>query len=382
MKFHKLWGYLLAATLLVTSLAACSDGSSSDGDDSDTTSSDTTTSSYDYSAGLTEDGFFENVKASDYVTLPTYKGVTVYESVLKASDADLQDQLDSILSKYTTYEQIKDRAVVDGDTLNIDYVGKVDGVEFDGGNTNGAGTDVTIGTTQYIDDFLEQLIGHKPGETFDIQVTFPDPYESNTDLSGKDAVFTVTINYIQGDAIAAELTDTIAADYGFTTKDELIADIQTWLISQQKLKFFDDLVANVECTEIPAAVLDYVKNEDIAYYTSYAESYSMDVDSFMYSYMGYESLDAYVEAQADTYKSTATKYIIVQAIAEAEGLSATDADITAAGYDDYVATYGSAYLKLYLLENKIVPNFIVDNGVVTQDTTAPDTTAADTTAVG
>ena len=67
-------------------------------------------------------------------------------------------------------------------------------MEFEGGSTNGAGTEVTIGVTSYIDNFLEQLIGHKPGETFDIKVTFPDPYERNSELSGKDAVFTVTIN--------------------------------------------------------------------------------------------------------------------------------------------------------------------------------------------
>ena len=92
--------------------------------------------------------------------------------------------------------QVTDRAVEDGDTVNIDYVGTVDGVEFEGGNTNGQGTNVTAGGTDYIDDFLTQIIGHMPGETFDVNVTFPDPYTSNEELSGKDAVFKTTINYI------------------------------------------------------------------------------------------------------------------------------------------------------------------------------------------
>ena len=85
--------------------------------------------------------------------------------------------------------------VEDGDTVNIDYVGTVDGVEFDGGSTEGMGTDLVIGSGSYNDDFEEQLIGAHPGETVEVNVTFPDDYYS-TDMAGKDAVFTVTINGI------------------------------------------------------------------------------------------------------------------------------------------------------------------------------------------
>lgn len=85
--------------------------------------------------------------------------------------------------------------VEDGDTVNIDYVGTVDGVEFSGGNTQGMGTDLTIGSGSYIDDFEEQLIGHKVGETVTVEVTFPENY-GNEDLNGKDAVFEVVINGI------------------------------------------------------------------------------------------------------------------------------------------------------------------------------------------
>ncbi|MBE5955364.1 MAG: hypothetical protein E7253_02815 [Lachnospiraceae bacterium] len=94
-------------------------------------------------------------------------------------------------------ELLKDTAltVEDGDTVNIDYVGSVDGVEFEGGNTNGAGADLTIGSGSYIDDFEEQLIGSHPGDTVEVNVTFPDNY-GNEELNGKDAVFTVTVNGI------------------------------------------------------------------------------------------------------------------------------------------------------------------------------------------
>lgn len=86
--------------------------------------------------------------------------------------------------------------VEDGDTVNIDYVGSVDGVEFDGGNTNGQGTDLVIGSGSYIDDFEEQLIGAHPGDQVDVYVTFPDDYSNNPDLSGQEALFEVTVNGI------------------------------------------------------------------------------------------------------------------------------------------------------------------------------------------
>lgn len=350
MKFKKTVALLLGVALLATSLTSCS--KKPDPED------------FDYSSGLTDEGYFANIRASDYVTLPDYKGASISPSVLIASENTLNEQLASILSRYTSYNQITDRAVADGDTINIDYVGKVGGVEFSGGNTNGVGTDVTIGVTQYIDDFLEQLIGHTPGETFDIEVTFPDPYQNNTDLSGKDAVFTVTINHIRGDAVNAELTDEIAAEYGFDTKETLIADIKEWIINQQKLQFFDELIAEVECKEIPAAVLNYVKNLDIANFISYAASNNMDLDTFILTYTDYDSLDAYIDAQTDAYNENATRYMIVQAIAEAEGLTATDADVTEEGYDEYIKTHGSPYLKLLVLQNKIVPNFVADNAIV------------------
>lgn len=85
--------------------------------------------------------------------------------------------------------------VADGDTVNIDYVGSVDGVEFSGGSTDGAGADLTIGSGTYIDDFEEQLIGYHPGDTVEVTVTFPEDYGVD-DLNGQEAVFEVTINGI------------------------------------------------------------------------------------------------------------------------------------------------------------------------------------------
>lgn len=96
-----------------------------------------------------------------------------------------------------------DAVIKDGDKINLDYVGMVDGVEFTGGSTEGQGAELEIGSGTYIQGFEEQIIGHKVGETFDISVTFPEGYPSTTtvngdelEMSGADAVFRCTVNGI------------------------------------------------------------------------------------------------------------------------------------------------------------------------------------------
>ena len=104
--------------------------------------------------------------------------------------ADNSTDTDNDSAGYSTDASL---TVEDGDTV---YVGSVDGVEFEGGSTQGQGTDLVIGSGSYIDDFEEQLIGAHPGDEIDVYATFPDPYNNNPDLSGKEALFEVTINGI------------------------------------------------------------------------------------------------------------------------------------------------------------------------------------------
>ena len=163
--------------------------------------------SFSYSDGFDENGYLKGVTATDYVTLPEdYADITIDASLGEVTDEDVTEFLDTnILSSFATTNQVTDRAAADGDTVNIDYVGTIDGVEFDGGSTNGQGTDLVLGSGSYIDDFEDQIVGHMPGETFDVNVTFPDNYGS-TDLAGKDAVFSTTLNYIS-ETVTPELTD-------------------------------------------------------------------------------------------------------------------------------------------------------------------------------
>ena len=111
--------------------------------------------------------------------------------VTEAADATATPEV----TEAPSYDTDSSLEVKDGDTVNIDYVGKIDDVAFDGGSTDGTGTDLVIGSGSYIDNFEEQLIGAHPGDKVEVKVTFPDDYQA-TDLAGKEAVFDVTVNGI------------------------------------------------------------------------------------------------------------------------------------------------------------------------------------------
>ena len=139
------------------------------------------------------------------IVLPVALAVVVLVSVgigvgVKVAEKKEQEKLmkeaeQNMQNAQPEYNTDTSLVVKDGDTVNIDYVGSVDGVEFDGGNTNGMGTQLVIGSGSYIDDFEQQLIGHNVGETVKVEVTFPENY-GQENLNGKDAVFEVVINGI------------------------------------------------------------------------------------------------------------------------------------------------------------------------------------------
>ncbi|MBQ8970789.1 MAG: FKBP-type peptidyl-prolyl cis-trans isomerase, partial [Lachnospiraceae bacterium] len=130
--------------------------------------------SSDYSAGLTENGFIAGVTAKDYATLPDYKTIKLAKADVEYSDEDVQSDIDSQLEQHKELNEDTALEVKDGDTVNIDYVGTIDGVEFDGGNSNGSGYDLEIGSGSFIDDFEQQLIGSHQGDSVTVAVTFPE----------------------------------------------------------------------------------------------------------------------------------------------------------------------------------------------------------------
>lgn len=146
---------------------------------------------------------------SKYVTLGDYKGIEYTKTVAEVTEDDIQSKLDSFVDGLAETNEVTDRAVEDGDIVNIDYVGTMDGEEFEGGSDTGY--DLTIGSNSFIDGFETGLIGHNVGEEVSLDLQFPDPYPNNTDYSGKDVNFKVTINKISVKT-TPELTDQLVKD--------------------------------------------------------------------------------------------------------------------------------------------------------------------------
>ena len=327
---------------------------------------------FSYSQGISDTGYWKGVKALKKVDLAEYTGISVPADVHTISDEAVQAQIDSIVSGYTTEEQITDREIEDGDTVNIDYVGSVDGVEFEGGNTQGQGTDVTIGVTQYIDDFLEQLIGRTPGETFDIEVTFPEEYGVE-ELNGKDAVFDTTVNHII-QAISPELNDEFVAEnlseqYGWNTVDEMTEGIRSDLQRQAVSEYVQNyMIDNTTVKSVPDRMIKYQEDSLIKFYQDYADSYEMELDAFLTEYVGVSSADELLAEYSQDMTQSATFNLVMQAIAEDADISVSDEDVTAffqdeMGIDDYseqLETYGMPYIKMMVLQKQIV-DYMVEN---------------------
>lgn len=304
------------------------------------------------SQGLTENGFYEGVTASDYVTLGKYKDITISKSDLTVTEGAIESEINSLLSNYSTTENITDGTVENGMTINIDYTGYINGEAFEGGSTDGAGSTVTIGVTSFIDDFLQQLIGHKPGETFDIEVTFPDPYENNPDLAGKDAVFTVTINYIVQTNIP-EFTDEFVAENldGYETTEEYRQYIEDYLYegNLQNAIYFQ-LLESYTIETYPQDLVDKLTDELTDLYQQYADTYGLELEEYL-GYLGISDL-------AEEAKQEVAIRLMLQAICEQENLTISDEFINNFFGEEtaqpYISEYGRPYVCQYLLAYRVV----------------------------
>lgn len=381
-KLKKVFVLMLVATTLLA--IGCSSQDESNTTDNDVSqieipNSDTPNpiEDLDYSTGLDENGFFTNLKAVDYVELVEYDKISIPSEAHIITDDIVQANIDNILSNFIITSEVTDRAVVDGDTVNIDYVGSVDGVEFEGGSTGGNGTDVTIGVTSYIDGFLEQLIGHNSLESFDIEVTFPEDYGVD-ELNGKDAIFSITINTIN-ETVTPELTDAFVAEnlsstYDSNTVEELKTLVKSDLQDNAVKGYIQEyLLTNVVVSSVPEEVHQYQQTIMENYYKMSAVSYGMTLEEFLATYVGYDSVEALLEASAEQLDLTSQFALVIQAIAEDANLSVTDEALSAyfikytgsEEYAEFEELYGLPYLKNSILQETVLEH-LVENAELAQ----------------
>ena len=224
-----------------------------------------------------------NDKLSKYITLADYKGLKV-DTKSDEFKKYYGNMISSDVSSNNLYVKKTEGTVANGDTANIDYTGKKDGVAFDGGTA--AGYDLTIGSNSFIDGFESGLIGKKIGDTVDLSLKFPENY-SSTELAGKAVVFTVKINYVKTDE--ERKPEDYYSELGFKSLDEYTADVTE---SAVKSYLLDTVKKDSKIKEYPQTEIDTIygsyknmveQNLKSSYgvdFATYLTSNNMTEDSF------------------------------------------------------------------------------------------------------
>lgn len=327
-----------------------------------------TTSSTDYSEGLTADGKINGVDAASVLNLVDFENISVPADEVKATAEEVDKEIESVLEQHKELSTDESLTIADGDVVNIDYVGTIDGVEFEGGNSNGAGYDLTIGSGSFIDDFEQQLIGHKPGEEITVEATFPEDYGDEA-VDGKDAIFAVTIHGIQK---TPELTDTFVAENLAETEEvSTVAEYRAKIEDKFYKEHLEDFLTNyiIENSSVTAYPKDYLKavkavtkHDDenmLSYYQQMFASSNMTAFENLWDLRDDSISDELkYELELNTRAKEATKeHLVYQAIFEKAGLTldmeAHYAELTESNGEDYVTNMKETYGEGYMAQGQI-----------------------------
>lgn len=314
--------------------------------------------------------------SNDYITISQYKGVEAEAGdTTEVTDEDVDTQIDSTRQMYAELENV-DRPAENGDTVTIDYVGTLNGEAFEGGSSEDYQLELGSGT--FIDGFEDGIVGHSAGETFDLNLTFPDDYGS-TDLAGKDVVFTVTLKTVSISNVPElndEFVQSVSEDS--STVEEYRKEVRRMLednyAESAQLTLTENawsaVMDNTEVKQYPDGAVDEMKNTIREQYQNMADSYGMEFADFLSSYMGMDE-DTFEEQLQTAAENQVKQDLIVDLIIDEENLDVSDAALEEI-YNQYVEDYGFSSLddlKSAATEEEledmarlqIVQEFIVDN---------------------
>jgi trigger factor len=326
--------------------------------------------------------YLKDIKAADYVTLGEYTGIeaSAKEPVVEDGMVDLYIEM-YIKPAYTTTEEVTDRAVETGDTVNIDYTGYIDGEVFDGGSATGAS--LTIGSKRFIAGFEDGLIGAEIGENVTLNLNFPDPYDPNPDLSGVPVVFEVKVNSI-GKQIVPELTEDFVKSLnieGVGTEKEL-RDYLYDNFYQSAVQTYENeiestlttaVMANCTFKKAPKKMEErFAKNIEDGM-SAQAAVQQMTLVQYMKTYYNLDE-ETYKKQFAEDAAELAQQYIMYQAIADAEGLNPTEEEIQEEiafrvenshyeSEDEYRKNSDIEMLREQLMRNKVM-SFLKEKGKI------------------
>lgn len=341
-------------------------------DDAEETESDNTEDTSEDTPTTAE--LMAGIDVEKCVTLGDYKGVTVEKTIQSVTDEDVQNEIDNALANYPVEV---DRAAKEGDTVNIDYVGKIDGEEFDGGSDQGA--DLKLGSGKYIDGFEDGLIGARKGETRTLNLTFPEDYTQ--DLAGKAVEFTVTVNAVkeplseptdQWVADNIEGYDNIA-DYKAGIRSEQEESNEQTAENQVRYAAWTQVIDNCTINEYPETLVEVGKKLYEQQVETYAKYAGMELDAYIES--SGLTQEEYQSNMEEYGKNVAAQALVCQAICDKEGFAIGDDDyqkalqdmLTEYGCteDELIQTYGQDNVEQSIMLNR-VSNLILENANVTE----------------
>lgn len=277
-----------------------------------------------------QDGVVIKMKVTTYpeVKLGEYKSLKGKMLDTEATDEDVENELKSMQDRNSRLVTVEDRESQMGDTCDIDFEGFVDGVAFEGGK--GENYPLELGSNSFIPGFEEQVAGHKTGDEFDVNVTFPEQYEAS--LAGKDAVFKCKINEIKTKELP-ELDDEFAKDVSeFDTLDELKADLKKQISERKEAnaktdyenQLIDQVVENME-VEIPECMNKQKCDEMIQDYSYRLQMQGLDLNTYL-QYLG-QTMEQFREQFMDGAKQQVKVKLALDAIVKAENIEATEEEI-------------------------------------------------------
>ena len=339
-----------ALALCGTLLAGCKDDS--DASDTDTKAPPSSPTVGD-TAGPTGDDApvvsGEEVTAdniSQFITLGQYLGV-IYDAVVAeaVTDKAIDERVSSELSQWTQQVEVTDRPAQHGDTVLIDFEGFVGDVAFDGGYAEGA--DLTIGSGQFIPGFEEQIIGHKIGEEFDINVTFPSDYANSPDLAGQPAVFKIALHAILMN-ILPDLTDEFVqenlymssvSEYRISIKEQIEQERLQEADNNVKNQIWNTILNDATIHQYPQSEIDFRMQMALGEIEYMAMMYGVDSSEIIMQYTGM-TYDDYIEYQLKPSATDDVRFdLVLRAIAAKEGISISDEEFNEA-VAGFVVEYG------------------------------------------
>ena len=372
---------MLCAGMLVLQITGCGAQETTENQTENTVEAETEAGEESADENITI--HFSEIDVDNNVTLGEYMNLEAVKNTRTVSDEEVENYIQYMLSMSTELAEVTTRDVVEnGDVANIDYVGKKDGVAFDGGTAQGY--DLAIGSGSFIPGFEDGLVGVKKGETVDLNLTFPENYQA-ADLAGAEVVFTVTVNGIY-EEVVPEFTDEFVANLaieGVATVEEYRAyakkmmqesadetakqDVQAQIMSM--------VTADSQVEEIPQALIEKFKKISLENVTYQAMMYGMDMESFVTAYYGVDAA-TFEEQMISAAEESAKQAMVCIKIAKDENIEITEEEMNSVieanyvsyGYesaDAFKSTVDMEEYKDSLLLNKVV-DFLVENAKITE----------------